>query len=153
MGRKTRGSRNCKSKILIFAIQFLHPRQSGAHGTCHACHTLDTSLVIARGVTRLNGARARSLAPPFSNLKSFGSNCTLFMKVLVTLPGLFGALRSDSAPWKFHPLCPPCYAPGHSALQSIGVSTQSTLRGEKHFNNAPTIHPSSYSDPAVGEKF
>jgi len=23
----------------------LRPRQSGAHGTCHACHTLDTPLV------------------------------------------------------------------------------------------------------------
>jgi len=44
MGRKTRGSRNCKSQTLIFAIQFLRPRQSGAHGTCHACHTLDTPL-------------------------------------------------------------------------------------------------------------
>jgi len=30
--------------ILIFAKPFLRPRQSGAHGTCHACHTLDTPL-------------------------------------------------------------------------------------------------------------
>jgi len=28
----------------MFAKQFLRPRQSGAHGTCHACHTLDTPL-------------------------------------------------------------------------------------------------------------
>jgi len=41
MGRKTRGSRNCKSITLIFAIQFSHP-----HGTCHACHTLDTPLML-----------------------------------------------------------------------------------------------------------
>ena len=31
-------------KISIFAKQFLRPRQSDAHGTCHACHTLDTPL-------------------------------------------------------------------------------------------------------------
>jgi len=30
--------------ILIFSKQFLRPRQSGAYGTCHACHTLDTPL-------------------------------------------------------------------------------------------------------------
>jgi len=33
-------------KILSFAKQFLRPCQSGAHGTCHACHTLDTPLQI-----------------------------------------------------------------------------------------------------------
>jgi len=27
-----------------FEFNFLRPRQSGAHGTCHACHTLDTPL-------------------------------------------------------------------------------------------------------------
>ena len=42
MGRKTRGSR--KSQTFIFAIQFLRPRQSGAHGTCYACHTLDATV-------------------------------------------------------------------------------------------------------------
>jgi len=31
-------------KILIFAQQFLHPRQSGAYDTCHAYHTLDVPL-------------------------------------------------------------------------------------------------------------
>ena len=29
------------------SIQFLRPRQSGAHGTCHACHTLDTPLEVS----------------------------------------------------------------------------------------------------------
>jgi len=32
-----------------------------------------------------------SLEPPCSNLKSFGSKCTVLKKVLVTLLGLFGA--------------------------------------------------------------
>jgi len=38
-----------------------------------------------------------SLAPPFSNLRSFGSKCTVLKQVLVTLLGLFGAPCSDSA--------------------------------------------------------
>jgi len=39
------------SQTLIFAIKFLSPRQSGAHGTCHACHTLDTPLpMIPRSI-------------------------------------------------------------------------------------------------------
>jgi len=33
-----------ENKDFNFAKQFLRPRQSGAHGTCHACHTLDTPL-------------------------------------------------------------------------------------------------------------
>jgi len=33
-------------KILIIVKQFLRPRQSGAHGTCHAYHTLNTPLVM-----------------------------------------------------------------------------------------------------------
>jgi len=32
------------SHKLIFAKQFLRPHQSGAHGTSHACHTLDLPL-------------------------------------------------------------------------------------------------------------
>jgi len=34
------------SMKLNFSKQFLRPRQSGAHDTCHACHTLDTPLII-----------------------------------------------------------------------------------------------------------
>ena len=42
-GPQNSGLRNY-IKILIFAKQFLCPRQSGTHGTCHDCHTLDTPL-------------------------------------------------------------------------------------------------------------
>jgi len=47
-GAQNRGSRNCESQILMFAKQFMRPCQSrrGAHGMCHACHTLDTPLEI-----------------------------------------------------------------------------------------------------------
>jgi len=31
-------------KILLFAKQFLRSPQICTHGTCHACHTLDTTL-------------------------------------------------------------------------------------------------------------
>jgi len=40
---QSRVLRNCKSQILIFAKQFLHP--SGAHDMSHACHTLSTPLL------------------------------------------------------------------------------------------------------------
>ena len=51
-----------------------------------------------------------SLAPPFSNLRSSGSKCTVLEKVRVTLLGVFGAPalfqhpQSDLAPGKFRPL-------------------------------------------------
>jgi len=45
MGRKILIQENVK-KTLIFAKQFLRPPQSCAYGTCHACHTLDTPLVM-----------------------------------------------------------------------------------------------------------
>ena len=47
-----------------------------------------------------------SLAPPCSTLRSFGSKCTVLKKVLMTLLGLFGAPRSDSAPGELFPLAP-----------------------------------------------
>ena len=43
MGRKIEVEETV-NKDFNFAKQFLHPRQSGAHGMCHACHTLDTPL-------------------------------------------------------------------------------------------------------------
>jgi len=39
-----------------------------------------------------------SLAPPYLNLRTSGSKCTQLKKILVTLLGLFGALRSDLVP-------------------------------------------------------
>ena len=44
VGEQKIDCRNCNSHILIFTKQFLRPRQSGAHSTSHACHTLDTPL-------------------------------------------------------------------------------------------------------------
>jgi len=57
-----------------------------------------------------------SLAPPCSNLRSFGSKCIVLKKVLVTLLGLSAPLAviqspcSDSAPRELCPLCTPRYA-------------------------------------------
>jgi len=59
-----------------------------------------------RGVTRLDGT---SLAPPCSNLRSFGSKFIVLKKVLVTLLGLLDASRSHSEPGES---CPPRYALG-----------------------------------------
>jgi len=44
----------------------------------------------------------------------FGSKCTVLTKVLVTLLGLCGAPRSDSAPGELCPLALPRYAPDHT---------------------------------------
>jgi len=61
--------------------------------------------------------QAAGLAPPCSNLKSFGSKCTELKKEFVTLLGLYGATRSDLVPpiviWR-QGICaplPPRYAP------------------------------------------
>jgi len=67
---------------------------------------LFTYVAGPRGVTRLDGAGAKNKfgapvvepAPPWSNLSSFESKFTVLKKVLVTLMGLFGASRSNSAP-------------------------------------------------------
>jgi len=70
-----------------------------------------------RGVTRLDGARGKtSLAPPWSNLSSFGSKFTVLMKVLVTFSELFRASRSNSAPGE---LFPPCLPSLHSWIVVI----------------------------------
>jgi len=44
---------------------------------------------------------------PMFVLTSFGSKCTVFKKVLVTLLGLLGATHSDSAQWQVCPLVTP----------------------------------------------
>jgi len=61
-----------------------------------------------RNEVRWRPGQEASLAPPCSKLRSFGSKCTVLMKVLVTLLGLFGAPPIDSAPGE---LCPPCLSP------------------------------------------
>ena len=58
------------------------------------------------------------LAPPCSNLRSFGSKSTVLKNVLVTLLGLFGSPRSDSALGELCAPCPPRYAPALHALIS-----------------------------------
>jgi len=59
-----------------------------------------------------------SLAHPCSNLMSFGSQCNVLKKVLVTLLGLSRRPHSDSAPEELCPLCPPRYAPDHICTES-----------------------------------
>jgi len=78
-----------------------------------------------RGVTRLTWRLGQegSLAPSCSNLRSFGSKCTVLQKVHVTLLGLNGASRSHSAThniidlapaWRIFP--PHHYTPGYTVL-------------------------------------
>ena len=68
-----------------------------------------STIVMCRGVTtRLDAPGDISLAPPCSNLRSFGSKCTVLKKVLVTLLWLFppAVIRETVPP------CPPRYASG-----------------------------------------
>jgi len=70
-----------------------------------------------------------SLAPPCSNLTSFGSKYTVLKKVLVTLLWLFGAPaairrpHSGSSPGELCTPCPPRYAPArHTFLDAAAAS-------------------------------
>ena len=54
--------------------------------------------VQRRNEVRWRPGQEASLALPCSNLRSFGTKCTVLKKVLVTLLGLFGTPRSDSTP-------------------------------------------------------
>jgi len=60
-----------------------------------------------RNEVRWRPGQEASLAPPCSNLRSFGSKSTVLKKVLATMLGLFGAPRSDSTPHSDKELCPP----------------------------------------------
>ena len=73
---------------------------------------LHYSVDQGRNEVRWRPGQEASLAPPCSNLRSFGSKCTVLKKVLVTLLGLFGTLRppavirrhyNDSAPGVLFP--------------------------------------------------
>jgi len=79
-----------------------------------------------RNEVRWRPAKEASLASPRSNLRSFGSICSVLTTVLVILLGLFGALRSHSAapiviqqrPGNCAPLPPVRYASAYSRLPS-----------------------------------
>jgi len=64
-----------------------------------------------RTEVRWRPGQEAGLTPTCSNLRSFGSKCTVLKKVLVTLLGLFRALRSHSAANELFPLCPPSLRP------------------------------------------
>jgi len=74
-----------------------------------------TNLLIDRGVSRLDGRPGHnaSLAPPFSNLTSSGSKCTVLKNLLVTLLGFLAPPQSFGAPAVFqHPQSDLDLAPG-----------------------------------------
>jgi len=67
--------------------------------------------IQGRNEVRWRLGQEASLAPPCSNLRSFGSKFSVLKKVPVTLLGLFGALRSGSASpyWLRRGILPPCH--------------------------------------------
>jgi len=75
----------------IALLKVIHPRATGARSCLFRYDQ-------GRNEVRWRPGQEPSLAPPCSNLRSFGSKYTLLKKVLATLTGLFGAPHSDSAP-------------------------------------------------------
>jgi len=71
-----------------------------------------------RNEVRWRPGQEASLAPPCSNLKSFGSKYTVLKKVLVTLMGLLGARG----------IVPPRYAPGYMVRERLGTPDPVSLR-------------------------
>jgi len=65
-----------------------------------------------RNKVRWRPGQEASLAPPYWNLRSFGSKCTVLKKVLVTLLGLFGPPIVIRRPEKYAPRSTPRYASG-----------------------------------------
>jgi len=51
-----------------------------------------------RNEVRCRQGQKANLAPQYSNLRSFGSKCTVLKEAIVKYLGHFGAPRSDSAP-------------------------------------------------------
>jgi len=84
-----------------------------------------------RNEVRWRPVKDASLAPPCSNLRSFGSKCTSLKKVLVTLLGPFGVLIVIRRPGNCAPLPPslrPCrHGFHHMPEHQKGASDQSTL--------------------------
>ena len=95
----------CFCRVYMYSFGWIHRKRIVA--------TNLSEMYWARGRNeiRWRPGKETSLAPPCSNLRSFGSKCTALKKVLVTSLGLFGALRSNSAPGELCPPFLPRYAP------------------------------------------
>ena len=72
-------------------------------------------VTLGRTEARWRPGKETSLAPPFSNLRSFGSKYTVLKKKLQHFWN-FSAPPSESAPRVFCPPCPSRYAPGGMTL-------------------------------------
>jgi len=86
-------------------------------GTCASVEMLK-GYMQRRNEVRWRPGQEASLAPPCSNLKSFGSKYTVLKKVLVTLMGLLGARG----------IVPPRYAPGYMVRERLGTPDPVSLR-------------------------
>jgi len=86
-----------------------------------------------RNEVRWSPGQEATSAPPCSKLRSFGSQCTVVKKVLLTLLGIFrtprsgSAPHSDSAPWLLCPFAPPSLRPC-SLMPDNGVENKGSSK-------------------------
>jgi len=113
-------------------------------------YLLDNHDVQGRNEVRWRLGQETSLAPPCSNLRSFGSKCTVLKQVLVTLLWLFGPI---GRPGNCDPLYPSfrlwCHAikiGKFSENKQIFKSERHELLFHKHLQFSNTIRHGSFTD-------
>jgi len=74
------------------------------HSLFHQC--LNVSLLQISNEVRWRPAQVTNLAAPYSNLRSFGSKCTVMKKALVAFLRFFSTPSSDLAPEELYLLSP-----------------------------------------------
>jgi len=84
--------------VLLFCFIIRQHRRQISYFKLHVDH--------GRNEMRWRPGQEASLTPPCSNLRSFGTKCTVLKKVLVTLLGLFGVPIGIRRPGNWVPVAP-----------------------------------------------
>jgi len=99
-----------------------------------------------RNEFRWRPGQEATLSPPCSNLRSFGSKCTVLQKVhlwhcwdLSGPPAVIWCPRSDSAPGELFPPCPPRYAPEPRAPLAAPMSRTQSTDSSKAWSNLENL--------------
>jgi len=110
-----------------------------------------------RNEVRWRPGREASLAPPCSNLRYFGSKCSVLKEVLVKLLGFSAPLavirhrHSDSAPGELCLHCPPRYALDHGRRNGVEGGPCPTLDFEFWYFPMNVLEEKCFSYFRVGK--